>query len=115
MTREETIKQAALAYSFDTDGGHSGDLNAGRDDFIEGAKWADEHPVKFWHRVADGDLPNFNTIVLIHTKEYGVITARYDKGWEGVEVPLFYSADCARTDEEVDYWAEIPKLPENNK
>lgn len=23
--------------------------------------------------------------------------------------------DCARTDEEVDYWAEIPKLPENNK
>lgn len=45
MTREEQIRQAALAYSFDTDGGHSGDLNAGRDDFIEGAKWADEHPL----------------------------------------------------------------------
>ena len=30
MKREEQIRQAALAYSFDTDGGHSGDLNAGR-------------------------------------------------------------------------------------
>lgn len=54
MKREEQIRQAALAYSFDTDGGHSGDLNAGRDDFIEGAKWADEHPATFWHSVADG-------------------------------------------------------------
>lgn len=50
MTREEQIRQAALAYSFDTDGGHSGDLNAGRDDFIEGAKWADEHPA--WELIA---------------------------------------------------------------
>ena len=38
MKREEQIRQAALAYSFDTDGGHSGDLNAGRDDFIEGGQ-----------------------------------------------------------------------------
>ena len=43
MKREEQIRQAALAYSFDTDGGHGGDLNAGRDDFTEGAKWADEN------------------------------------------------------------------------
>ena len=70
-----------------------------------------ENPVSPWHSVADGDLPNFEDIVLINTKEYGVITALYDKGWVGVEVPLFYSADCARTDEEVDYWMEIPKLP----
>ena len=41
MTREEQIIQAALAYSFDTDGGHSGDLSAGRDDFIDGAVVAD--------------------------------------------------------------------------
>lgn len=54
MKREEQIRQAALAYSFDTDGGHSGDLNAGRDDFTEGAKWADENVswdmiVKIWN------------------------------------------------------------------
>ena len=44
MTREEQIRQAALAYSFDTDGGVTGDLNTGRDDFMKGAEWADEHP-----------------------------------------------------------------------
>ena len=64
-----------------------------------------------WHSVADV-LPSLDTIVLINTKDYGVITARYDNGWEGVEVPLFYSADCARTANEVDYWMEIPQLPE---
>lgn len=36
MTREEEIREAALAYSFDTDGGAAGDLNTCRDDFIEG-------------------------------------------------------------------------------
>ncbi|WP_418988070.1 hypothetical protein [Bacteroides heparinolyticus] len=44
MTREEEIREAALAYSFDTDGGAAGDLNTCRDDFIEGARWADKHP-----------------------------------------------------------------------
>ena len=66
---------------------------------------------KLWHSVTDV-LPPLDTIVLINTKDYGTITARYDKGWEGVEVPLFYSADCARTANEVDYWMEIPQLPE---
>jgi len=28
MTREEQIREAALVYSLDTDGGHTGDLNA---------------------------------------------------------------------------------------
>ena len=35
MKKEEQIRQAALAYSFDTDGGHSGDLNAGSGDKIK--------------------------------------------------------------------------------
>ena len=65
MTREEQIRQAALAYSFDTDGGHSGDLNAGRDDFIKGAEWADEHPsssliVKVWNLATNTAIAQFN-------------------------------------------------------
>lgn len=53
MTRKEEIRQAALAYSFDTDGGVTGYLNTGRDDFTEGAEWADKHPsrklmIKVW-------------------------------------------------------------------
>lgn len=79
--------------------------------YIKGAEWADSHPINTWNSVADV-LPPLDTIVLINTKDYGAITARYDKGWEGVEVPLFYSADCARTANEVDYWMEIPELPE---
>lgn len=39
----------------------------------------EEFPVSPWHSVADGDLPKLDTVVLINTKEYGVITARYDK------------------------------------
>lgn len=87
MKREEQIRQAALAYSFDTDGGHSGDLNAGRDDFTEGAKWADEHPVKFWHKVADGDLPlkeknnnrvEFSVEVLVRLDKNRLAFGRYD-------------------------------------
>lgn len=115
MTRKEEIRQAALKYSFDTDGGVTGDLNTGRDDFMAGALWSDAHPKFPWHSVADGDLPKFDTVVLINTKVYGVITALYDKGWVGVEVPLFYSTDCARTANEVNYWMEIPQLPKESE
>ena len=116
MKREEQIRQAALAYSFDTDGGHSGDLNAGRDDFTEGAKWADEHPVKFWHKVADGDLPlkaknnnrvEFSVEVLVRLDKNRLAFGRYDytyKSWY-IGLQRVYPT----------HWAEIPKLPENNK
>lgn len=65
MKREEQIRQAALAYSFDTDGEHSGDLNAGCDDFTEGAKWADEHPsssfiVKVWNLATKTAIAQIN-------------------------------------------------------
>ena len=110
MKREELRKQETLAYSFDTDGGHSGDLNAGRDDFIEGAKWTDKHPANFWHRVVDGDLP---------TPYVRCLFINY-RGAEGVgymldnEAVIADNAFAALIDE-VEYWAEIPKLPENNK
>ena len=103
MTRKEIIKQGRPIepYCFETD----------REEQWYSLGLYDGATANPWHSVADGDLPSFDDIVLINSKEYGVITARYDKGWEGVEVPLFYSADCARTAEEVDYWMEIPQLP----
>ena len=118
MKREEQIRQAALAYSFDTDGGHSGDLNAGRDDFIEGAKWADEHPFLIWHKIADGDLPSepkgdeFDMPFLVSTHDEDVLFAYYAHK-EDEDAPEFYD-DC-ELPLDVEYWAEIPKLPENNK
>lgn len=122
MTREETIKQAALAYSFDTDGGHSGDLNAGRDDFIEGAKWADKHPAIFWHKVADGDLPkgvksnNECMPFIVKTKNGNQYLAYYakwlDEEYRMIRHDFFDNCGCLL---DVEYWMEIPKLPENNK
>ena len=117
MKREEQIRQAALAYSFDTDGGHSGDLNAGRDDFIEGAKWADDHPVLIWHKIADGDIPKESCIILAcyredvfdvlfydaHYKDFYVAVEHTDNGYYPIKL------------NEVKYWAEIPKPSENNK
>lgn len=107
MTREEIISKGRPIepYCFETDREEQW-YNVG---LYDGAT---ENP---WHSVADGDLPKLDTIVLINTKEYGVITARYDKGWVGVEVPLFYSADIARTADEVDYWMEIPQLPKESE
>ena len=103
MTREEIINQGRPIepHCFETD----------REEQWYSLGLYDGATANPWHSVADGELPSFGDIVLINCKEYGVITARYDKGWEGVEIPLFYSADCARTAEEVGYWMEIPQLP----
>ena len=109
MTRKEEIRQAALAYSFDTAGGHSGDLNAGRDDFIEGAKWADEHPATFWHSVADGDLPTKDgeyLVLVLGVAEffcYNVESNYWSKSRES------YKDWCVQ--ERITHWMEIPQRP----
>lgn len=114
MTREEQIRQAALAYSFDTDGGHSGDLNAGRDDFIDGAEWADRHPASSWHSVADGDLPEeangdaIDSPFLVTVRDGYTFMAYYGRGEEDGEMNFFDDCGFALA---VDYWMKIPKLP----
>lgn len=103
MNREKQIRQAALAYSFDTDGGHSGDLNAGRDDFTEGAKWADKHPANHWRKNIDGDLPKESGRYLVMAQNGYCHTCKYkadSRYWDTVG----YQSDIA-------YWMEIPELP----
>lgn len=110
MTREEEIRQAALAYSFDTDGGYTGDLNTGRDDFMKGAEWADEHPTNPWHSIADGDFPKeskgdlFNLSLLVCMPNGRMFPAYYD-----IKENTF--ADAFNEVIEIAYWMEIPKLP----
>ncbi|EEX51995.1 hypothetical protein HMPREF6745_2508 [Prevotella sp. oral taxon 472 str. F0295] len=114
MTREEQIREAALAYSFGTDGGCTGDLNTGRDDFMEGAEWADAHPSNPWHNVADGDLPkeyNGDAICptfLVAARGGDLIMAYYAWG-EDEDEPNFYD-DCDMA-LDAEWWMEIPKLP----
>lgn len=115
MTREEEIRQAALKYSFDTDGGVTGDLNTGRDDFMEGALWGDAHPKSTWHSVADGDLPkepkgNAKDLPFIVTTKDGYkFLAYFDcYEWKEQEIPSFFNAwDCEIS---ANYWMEIPQL-----
>ena len=101
MTREEEIRQAALAYSFDTDGGYTGDLNTGRDDFTEGAEWADKHPINPWHSVADGDLPNRDGKFLTLSKNNYPCVYKYDSS-ENYWSTFGYQSDIC-------YWMEIPQ------
>lgn len=112
MTREEEIRQAALKYSFDTDGGYTGDLNTGRDDFTEGAEWADEHPASAWHSVADGDFPKeskgdlFNVSLLVCMPNGRMFPAYYD-----MKESTF--ADEFNEVIEIAYWMEIPQIKLN--
>ena len=107
MIREEEIRQAALAYSFDTDGGVTGDLNTGRDDFMKGAEWADEHPAVIWHKVADGDIPRANKNCIFH------YLGRMSKGFMRGDKSIFLDDDLTLSPNirEIDYWMEIPELP----
>lgn len=108
MNRKQEIRQAALGYAYDTDGGSSGDLNASRDDFMAGVKWADEHPLKFWHKVADGDLPKpYVRCLFINYRGAESVGYMLDN-----EAVIADNAFAALIDE-VEYWAEIPKLPIN--
>lgn len=114
MNREEEIRQAALKYSFDTDGGVTGDLNTGRDDFTEGALWSDSHPKSPWHSVADGDLPkepkgNEHDLPFLTQFEDDIILSYYAADEDNPDVFDFYDeCGCALS---VNYWMEIPKLP----
>ncbi len=108
MTREEQIRKAALVYSFDTDGGHTGDLNTGRDDFMEGAEWADAHPANPWHSIADGDLPKEEKLYLCGDNSDYII-GEWDAETRRFTDP-FSRFDNQRIDW-VKYWMEIPKLP----
>jgi len=106
MTREEIIKNTAQKY-ITTD--KTCGVGVRTQAFIDGAKWADSHPVSPWHSVADGDLPKepkgdlFNLTLLVRMSNGRMFPAYYD------------IKDNTFTDEfneiiNIAYWMEIPKL-----
>ena len=111
MKREEEIEEAGFKYA-----DYYGCLNCDRDDvwhgFVNGAKWADEHPASPWHDVKE-ELPNVNVPVLVLTHSGNVVTTSMyiprdvngnilgDKEWKGNHA----------FKRSITHWMEIPKLP----
>ena len=101
MTREKEISKAASKYTEDY-GCFNCDLGDVGCEFIDGAKWADEHPVNHWHKNIDGDLPKKSGRYLVMAQNGFCHTCKYDTGsryWDTIG----YQSDIA-------YWMEIPTL-----
>ena len=121
MTREEQIKKQADIYTDDAsnytewsdDGGWSdtNDIDLVEKAFIEGAKWADEHPKSPWISVED-DLPCNHEELLDLLKTEFVITLNSRK-----RVEINYMIDglngwkWAVEKSNILYWFPIPEPP----
>ena len=100
MTREEIIKNAAHEYII-TD--KTCGVGVRTQAFIDGAKWADEHPKSPWHSNADGDFPKTDGRYIVMAQNGYCHTCQYhtdDRYWDTVG----YQSD-------IKYWMEIPELP----
>ena len=99
-TREEIIKDAAHEYII-TD--KACGVGVRTQAFIDGAKWADEHPVNHWHKNIDSDLPKKSGRYLVMAQNGFCHTCKYDadsRYWDTIG----YQSD-------IKYWMEIPELP----
>ena len=119
MTREDEIIEKAGIYSSEQSEGK----NEGIDDFCfeafcAGAEWADNHPKNFWHSVADGDLPDrangdaIDPPFLVMGRDGNTFMAYYGRDEEDGEMNFFDDCGLALA---VDYWMEMPKLPNKEK
>lgn len=105
MNREEEIEERASEYAQ-----YDAFANCNIDDvwrgFVEGAQWADEHPVSPWHSVADGNLPPNNTYCLFPS-----IIDEFEVGYVQNGYVHFNDTEKPCPLKDIEYWMEIPKLP----
>ena len=106
MNREKEIKQAAKEYTknYDCFDGDIDDIEIG---FMDGAEWADEHPVNPWHKNIDGDLPKKSGRYIVMAQNGYCHTCQYhtdDRYWDTIG----YQSD-------IKYWMEIPELPKKEE
>lgn len=123
MTREEEIKKQADIYTDDAsnytewsdDGGWSvtDDIELVEKAFIEGAKWADEHPKSPWISVKE-DLPCNHKELLLSTGYHTVTVFTYKKGGAcGMDNMIVRNGkwEWEAWKENYLYWMPIPKFP----
>lgn len=105
MTREQQIKQAAFERNCESDF----DSNDGRNGFVEGAQWADEHPKSPWISVEDR-LPELDKEVIVLAKDKFIdIDQLADNGeggyyWWKNERVIYCEED------KITHWMPIPKV-----
>lgn len=106
MTREKEISKVASEYT-ENYGYFNVDLDDVEIGFMDGAEWADEHPINPWHSIADGDLPEVNKRCLLNIEGSNYI------GFRCVTEHVFLedTPSLSLTINDFDYWMEIPKLP----
>ena len=124
MIRNEEIQQAASNY-VKSDVVRAGNEYLAYGDFVNGAKWADEHPANPWHDVND-ELPRMN-----HRDEFNkysdVVICRIVKTNSDIVV---YRNSCYFEDrdkrecahfggiepyEQITHWMYLPKVPKSKK
>ena len=105
MNREEIINQAASEYT-ENYGYFNVDLDDVECGFIDGAEWADEHPINPWHSIADGDFPPNNTYCLFPS-----IIDEFEVGYVQNGYVHFNYTEKPRSLKDIKYWMEIPELP----
>ena len=112
MTREEEIKQAAEdAYCKD-----DGSYGLMVQDFIDGARWADEHPKNPWKSVEEC-MPDENSAVLVrgeirdngHADEFYVFLVENGEFVSVISGKPIWKLDTFR-DYTFTHWMPIPEL-----
>ena len=119
MTRKEQIKKQADIYTDDAsnytewsdDGGWSGtnDIDLVEKAFIEGAKWADEHPKSPWISVKD-DLPCNNSYLTSSVCTDDVIVYECGKIYNSY-MRMDVNNEWYWAKGKPKYWMPIPELP----
>lgn len=106
MTREKEISKAAQNYIVTDE-----TCGVRKQAFMDGADWADEHPVSPWHSVKDGDFPlkaknnnriEFSVEVLVRLDKNRLAFGRYDYTYNSWYVGLQRVYPT--------HWMEIPEL-----
>lgn len=105
MTREQEIEEAASEYIENYRYMNAvDDVSCG---FMDGIKWADEHPKSPWHSFIDGDIPPYNKTCLFNCD--GIIYIGFVRGDNSLY--LEYNLEIHLNINDIDYWMEIPELP----
>lgn len=102
MTREEEIRKASREYAMNKSNENNTwfvDYKDIEEAFLEGAKWADEHPINVWHNVSEKPELNQYFLAQIGDNAFDTFIMSMDenKDWrkwsEGMNIKMWVHID----------------------